>query len=395
MGRYNFDEFIDRHGTSSLKYDEYEARGRDPKLMSLWVADMDFRIPDEAIGALKKRVDHGIFGYTDPDENYFLAAKNWFLKHFDWKVESDWFVCTPGVVYALAAAVNAFTEPGDAILIERPVYYPFTEVINDNNRKLVNCPLVYSNGAYSIDFEAFEQAIVDNDVKLFFLCNPHNPGGRVWTKEELTKLGEICLKYNVIVCSDEIHMDFAREGYKHTVFAGISPEFANITVTCTAPSKTFNIAGLQVSNIIISNPDLRAKFKHAIAASGYSQCNVMGLVATQACYESGEDWLLELKFYLEGNYQALKVKLANEVPELKVVESGSTYLVWVDCTALGFETDAQIQRFVEDEAGLWLDTGGMFGEEGTGFVRFNIATTRDYLMRALDQFVAAAKARLK
>lgn len=394
MGQYNFDEYIDRHGTDSLKFDCHVSRGRAPELLSLWVADMDFRIPREAQDALAARVDHGIFGYSEPGSSYFRALQNWMSTNHSWDIKPEWVVCTPGVVFGLAMAVQAFTQPGDAVLIQRPVYYPFTEVINDNGRTLVNAPLVYQNGSYSIDFEAFERAVVEDNVKLFLLCNPHNPGGRVWTREELKRLGEICLARDVLVCSDEIHMDFARAGYTHTVFANLSPELADITITCTAPSKTFNLAGLQDSNIVISNPRLRAIFKAQIAKSGYSQCNAMGLLACEACYAHGATWLSELKTYLEGNYQALVSYVAQEAPELTVVEPGSTYLVWIDCKALGFTTDTEVKRFCEDEASLWLDTGGMFGEEGIGFVRFNIATSRAYLMKALEQFCAAARARL-
>lgn len=393
MGHYNFDEYIDRHGTGSLKYDAHVSRGKDPSLLSLWVADMDFRIPEEAQAALAERVEHGIFGYSEPSAGYYDALCGWMRERHGWDVDPSWVVCTPGVVFALAQVVQAFTRPGDAVLIQRPVYYPFTGVIEDNGRTLVNAPLVYENGAYSIDFEAFEQAIVENDVKLFLLCNPHNPGGRVWTAEELEHLGKICLAHGVLVCSDEIHMDFSRAGYEHTVFANLSPELANIAITCTAPSKTFNLAGLQISNIVISNPELRAAFKATMGASGYSQCNIMGIVACEACYRHGAPWLDELKEYLEGNYQAMREYIENEAPELHVVEPGSTYLVWVDCRALGFVTDEEAARFAEDEAGLWLDTGGMFGEEGVGFLRFNLATTRAYLLKAVAQLCDAARAR--
>lgn len=394
MGRYNFDEFIDRHGTDSLKFDHHASRKRDPNLLSLWVADMDFRAPQEALDALQERVRHGIFGYTEPTASYFEAVQNWMATHHSWHVEREWFVCTPGVVYALAMAVQAYTEPGDAVLVQRPVYYPFSSVVADNGRTLVNAPLVYENGAYSIDFEAFEQAIVENNVKLFLLCNPHNPGGRVWTRGELQHMGDICLAHGAVICSDEIHMDFARLGYTHTVLANLSPELADITVTCTSPGKTFNLAGLQISNIIIGNPTLRQRFQHAVDASGYSQCNSLGLLACEACYTHGAQWLEELKEYLEGNYRALCEHIQCEAPELHVVEPGSTYLVWVDCKALNLGTDRTLRRFTEDEAGLWLDTGGMFGEEGVGFVRFNIATTRAYLLKAVGQFTQAVRRRL-
>lgn len=394
MGRYDFDEFIDRHGTGSLKFDHHASRGRDPQLLSLWVADMDFRLPPEVLDVLEERVRHGIFGYTDLTASYFDAVRSWMASRYGWEVERDWFVCTPGVVYALAMAVQAYTAPGDAVLIQRPVYYPFSSVVTDNHRTLVNAPLVYGDGAYALDLDAFEAAIVEHDVKLFLLCNPHNPGGRVWTPAELERMGRICLEHGVVICSDEIHMDFARPGYTHTVLANLSPELARITVTCTSPGKTFNLAGLQISNIIISDARLRQRFQAAVDASGYSQCNALGLLACEACYTLGGPWLDELKAYLEGNYQAMRALMGREAPELTVVEPGSTYLVWVDCRALGLETNRALRRFTEDEAGLWLDTGGMFGEEGVGFVRFNIATTRAYLLKAVGQFTRAVRALL-
>lgn len=385
---YDFDTPIERHGTDSLKFDRALERHRSPDLLPLWVADMDFASPQPVLDALNKRVGHGIFGYTEPGASYFGAIVDWMEGHYGWHIKPQWVAVTPGVVYALAAAVRAFTEVGDAVLIQPPVYYPFSQVVNDNNRVLVEAPLVYKGGGYSINFEAFEDALEQDKVKLFLLCNPHNPVGRVWSEQELRQLGEICLRHNVVVVSDEIHMDFARPGFTHVPFAGISEELAGVSVACTSASKTFNLAGLQVANIVISNEALRKRFKEEVARSGYSQPNTLGLVATQAAYEQGGAWLAQLKDYLEGNWALLSAMLEAGAPMLHVVSAQSTYLAWIDCKSLGFDSH-QLVRFIEDEAGLWLDGGHMFGREGEGFVRINLATQRSFLKQALTQICTA------
>ena len=276
----DFDRIVDRRNTKSLKYDFAEKRGMPKDLLPLWVADMDFKTSSYVQDALAKQVEHGIFGYSDTLTPYFEIVRSWMKRHHDWDVEEDWLVKTPGIVFALAMAVRAFTEPGDAVLIQQPVYYPFSEVISDNGRKIVSSDLYAGeDNRYHIDFEDFEQKIRDERVKLFFLCNPHNPVARVWTREELTRMGEICQKYQVKVVSDEIHADFVFKG-KHQVFAAISKEFADFTITCTSPSKTFNLAGLQISNIFISNPQICETFKQEINRAGYSQLNVAGLTDT-------------------------------------------------------------------------------------------------------------------
>jgi cystathionine beta-lyase len=301
---------------------------------------------------------------------------------------------TPGVVFALAMAVRAFTEPGEAVVVQQPVYYPFSEVVRDNGRRLVNAPLVYDaqTASYRTDPAAFERAVVDNDVKLFLLCNPHNPGGRVWTADELRALGEVCVRHGVTVVSDEIHMDFARPGFSHTVFASLDERFAQVSATCTSAGKTFNLASLQLSNIVIPNADLRRRFRREVGRAGYSQPNVMGLAATEAAYTHGGPWLDALKDYLEGNWALVRSHLAEHAPELRLVESGSTYLAWIDCRALGLDA-AGIRALVEDEARLWLDLGDMFGADGAGFIRINIATQRAYLAEALTRLTGAVAAR--
>jgi cystathionine beta-lyase len=293
-------------------------------------------------------------------------------------------VKTPGVVYAVAMAIRAFTEKNDAVLIQRPVYYPFSESIQSNERVLINNPLIYEDGKYHIDYSDFEEKIVNNQVKLFILCNPHNPVGKVWTKEELIKLGDICIKHNVIIVSDEIHADFIYPGHQHHVFAGLKPEFAERTITCTAPSKTFNLAGLQVSNVLISNSNLKTLFKTEVVKSGYSQLNTMGLIACKAAYEYGDAWLQGLKSYLYENLIYTKKFLEKHIPEVKLIEPEGTYLLWIDFNRLGLSEEA-LEDLIVKKAGLWLDGGTMFGPEGLGFQRINIACPRDTLHLALTQ----------
>lgn len=391
---YDFDRIVDRRGTNCLKYDFAKERGKREDVLPLWVADMDFRTAPEILERLQQVVSHGIFGYSEGKEDYFLAVQRWYAEHFDWQVERSWLVKTPGVVFAIAMAIRAFTEEGDAVLLQQPVYYPFSEVIRDNNRVLINSPLKLSEGHYEIDFEDLEEKIRANGVKLFLLCSPHNPVGRVWQEWELRKLGDICLRHGVLVVSDEIHSDFTYEGHVHHVFANLSPEFSDITVTCTAPSKTFNLAGLQASNIFISNPMLRQQFKKAMDAAGYSQLNLMGLVACQAAYEKGKPWLKALKAYLAENLNFVREYLKKHLPKIKLVEPEGTYLVWLDFRELGL-TEAQREDLIVNKARLWLDSGAMFGVDGEGFERINIACPRAVLRQALEQLEEAITSFLK
>ncbi len=385
-----FDSIVDRKNSNSLKYDFAVERGKPEDILPLWVADMDFKAPRGVTDALVKAAEHGIFGYTEVKSDYYEAVSGWFERHFSWKPEETWLVKTPGVVFAIATAIRAFTKEGDAVLIQKPVYYPFSEVILTNNRKLVNSPLVYENGAYYIDFKDFEKKIAENKVRLFILCSPHNPVGRVWTKGELLRMGEICRKYGVLVVSDEIHCDFTYTGYTHTVFSTIQKEFREISIICTAPSKTFNLAGLQNSNIWIANELLRKEFIRALEASGYSQLNTMGLVAAKAAYEHGEAWLLELKEYLEENLTFVREFLQEKLPQVKLVEPQGTYLIWLDFRELGI-SDQEIKDRVVNQAGLWLDSGTMFGEEGEYFQRINIACPRSVLKEAMGGLVKVTK----
>ncbi|ACL77475.1 MalY/PatB family protein [Ruminiclostridium cellulolyticum] len=385
---YNFDEIIDRKDTDSIKHDFYGVNGIPDDAISLWVADMDFRTPAPVIDALVKSGKHGVFGYTETREDYFLTLQKWFTENYDWQIHSSWLVKTPGVVFAIAMTVRALTNKGDAVMIQRPVYFPFSKVILDNKRILVNNPLIYNSGTYSMDFEDFETKIIENGVKLFILCNPHNPVGRVWTRDELIRLGDICIKHGVTVISDEIHADFIYSGYRHQVFANIKPEFGKITVTCTAPSKTFNLAGLQVSNIIISNRELKEAIKNEISRTGHGQLNTMGIVACKAAYEHGHEWLQQLKAYLAGNLSFVRNFLAERLPKIKLVEPQGTYLVWMDFTELGL-TEKELEKLIVSDARLWLDSGTMFGDEGKGFQRINIACPRVILEKAFLQLEAA------
>jgi cystathionine beta-lyase len=380
---YSFDETIERYGTDSLKYDFAARRGMPEGLLPLWVADMDFRTPDCVIEALVDKSRHGIFGYSESREEYFKVLEAWFDRRLGWHVRPEWLVKTPGVVFAICAAIRALTSVGDAVLIQQPVYYPFTESVCANKRRLIVNELVYQDGIYSIDFEDFEQKIQLENVKLFILCSPHNPVGRVWTHDELCHLGDICQKHGVTVISDEIHADFVYPDHRHLVFANVKPEFADFTVTCTAPTKTFNLAGLQVSNIFIANRSIRKRLREEIVRTGYSQLNIMGLVACKAAYSTeGTKWLEELKIYLKDNLDFLHSALRDT--GVKIVEPEGTYLVWLDFSVLAL-SDHALDTLLVEKAKLWLDGGTMFGTGGSGFARINIACPRALLEQAVRQ----------
>lgn len=390
LEKINFNIVVNRKNTNCLKYDFAVRRGRPENVLPLWVADMDFKVAPEITQAIEKRVAHGIFGYSEVKEEYFEAVSAWMEQKHGWHVKEDWLVKTPGVVFALAMAVQAFTEPGDAVIIQQPVYYPFSEVIADNGRRIVDNTLeLKEDGKYHINFEDFEQKVKENHVKLFLLCSPHNPVGRVWTKEELKKIAAICRKYDVIVVSDEIHEDFVFNG-KYQVFADLSEDAKNRTITCTAPSKTFNLAGLQVSNIWIANPKLREKFKKQIAAAGYSQLNTLGLTACEAAYRYGGEWHAELLGYLKSNLNFLREFLQTRLPEVKLIEPEGTYLVWLDFGSLGL-TEEQREELLTKKAGIWLDSGAIFGAAGEGFERINIACPRSILKDALERIERAVR----
>ena len=380
----DFDRIIDRKNTDSLKFDFMKRRGYPEDVLSLWVADMDFKTSSYIEDALIDRVRHGIFGYTETGVEYFNAVHNWIYKHQGWDTKIEWLVKTPGVVTSLALAVKAYTNVGDKVLIQQPVYYPFTEVIEDNDRiRIVNNLYLGEDQRYHIDFDDFEVKIIENDVKLFIMCNPHNPVGRVWTEQELTKMGEICLKHNVIVVVDEIHQDFVFKG-KHTVFANINKEFEQISITCTSASKTFNLASMLISNIFIPNTKLRHKFKKEYAACGLSQLSALGIVATQTAYTLGEEWYNEVYKYIYSNIEYTRKYIEEYIPTVHMIDLEGTYLVWLDFRELGLTPD-ELDDLIINKAKLWLDSGKIFGESGNGFQRINVATSRTTLTKCLEQ----------
>lgn len=388
MQRYDFDTVIDRRNTNSLKYDFARERGYPEGVLPLWVADMDFRAPEPVLDALRKTVDHGIFGYSDVKDGYYDAVSQWFLTRFGWQTRPEWLVKTPGVVFALAMAVRSLTQPGDSVLIQPPVYYPFFNVIRSNDRKVVESRLVYKDGAYAIDFADFERKAAKEHVKLFILCSPHNPIGRVWTVEELRRLGDICRKHGIYVVSDEIHCDFTLPGHPHHVFLDAVPELTERAIVCTAPSKTFNLAGLQASNIWIPGEEIRKRFVREMSRCGYSGLNRMGLIACQAAYEGGGDWLDGCRTYLRDNLDFLRAFLAERIPQVRLVEPEGTYFAWLDCSGLGLSQEA-LDELIIRRAKLWLDAGHIFGGNGGQFQRVVLACPRATLRQALEQLAQA------
>ena len=382
----DFDKITDRRNTNCLKYDFAVRRGKPENVLPLWVADMDFQTSSYITEALEDMVKHGVFGYSESEEHYFEAVQNWMERHYNWHVKESWMTKTPGIVFALAMAVKAYTQENDAVLIQPPVYYPFKEVVEDNHRRLVNNTLVLGgDGTYTIDYEDFEKKIIEENVKLFILCNPHNPVGRVWTREELERLGEICLKHGVFVVSDEIHADFVFER-KHTVFSEVKEAYRDISMICTSPSKTFNIAGLQISNIFISNPEKATAFRRQVAAAGYSQVGLPGLVACEAAYRHGDEWLEGVLAYIKANAEFTRAYLQEHLPRVKMTKLEGTYLVWLDFRNYGL-TDKELDEKILNQAGLWLDSGAVFGKCGEGFQRINIACPRKTLHQALDRLI--------
>ena len=390
--QYDFDTPIDWTHTWSIKHDFKKENGKADDILPLWVADMDFRSPDSVVEALKKAVDHGIFGYSRADESYFDAVAAWYQKRHHLTLQPEWMTCTPGIVFALSIAVRAFTQEGDAVLIQPPVYHPFSRAILRNKRTLVENPLVLKDGHYEMDLEELEQKVLDEHVKLMILCNPHNPVGRVWTREELTALADICLRHHVYVISDEIHGDFVWQGHEQTPYASISEEACLHSMMCTAPSKTFNLAGMATSNLFIPDPEMRRKFRSELLDVGQENMNRLGLFACRAAYEGGGEWLDQLIGYLAGNLALVRDFCKNRVPQIQLVEPEGTYLAWLDCRELGM-TDDELMAFFSNEAKVWLDPGTHSGEQGSGFMRFNLGSSRSVIAQALDQIEAAWKKR--
>lgn len=380
--KYNFDEIIDRTGTRSVKR-EALPEGYSEDAIALWVADMDFAAASPILDALHDRVDRRIFGYTMYDDREFKSAiTGWFARRFQWSVDpSDIFYC-PGIVPALAVLVNALTEPGDGILIQRPVYFPFTSQVENNHRRIVNNPLKYENGTYVMDCEDLEAKFSDPTVKGMILCSPHNPVGRVWTKDELSQVVDIAKRYDKWIISDEIHMDLTRTGQVHEPLMKIAPDYARQIITCTAPSKTFNLAGLCISNIIIPNPVYQAKWNEIMNERYHlGMPNPFAIEATIAAYDHGEEWLDQVKTYIDGNFDFLHDFCRINLPHSKVIASQGTYLGWIDLTA--YTKDSQILEDLMLKADVRLNNGAMFGEEASGFLRINLAAPRSLIERGM------------
>lgn len=384
----NFDKEINRYKTNSLKYDFKSDKNKPDDVFPMWVADMDFKCCAEILNDMHKKIDHGIFGYSKNDENYFKAIKNWYNTNFNIELKQEWLITTPGVVFALATAVKTLTDVNDYVLINNPVYYPFTEVVEDNKRKIISSDLILKDNHYEIDFEDFENKIKQYKIKLFLLCSPHNPVGRVWRKNELDKIIEICQKYDVYIVSDEIHSDFVWQG-KHICLLRYE-NYQNNIILCTAPTKTFNLAGLQVSNIFIPNAEVRKKFQLELWSAGYSLINIMGLVACKSAYEKGQKWLDEVKEYILENIKYVDAFLKENLPKIKLIYPEGTYLLWLNFNELNLSDD-KIEDIMLNEAKLWLDNGKMFGEIGKGFQRLNVALPREKLKWALENMQQAFK----
>lgn len=384
----DFDKRIERKGTDCIKYDFAKEMKKEEGLLPLWVADMDFKVSSYICDALKEQAEHGIYGYSDSKEDYFQAVADWMMKHHGWKIEKEWMIKTPGVVFALAMAIKAFTKEEDGVMICRPVYHPFSYVIRDNNRKIVDCSLeLKEDGRYHINFDEMERLMKEEQVKLLLLCSPHNPSGRVWSKEELSRIADLCLQYQVIVVSDEIHADLVFQGTHH-IFSSVNEEIKEQCIVCTAPSKTFNIAGLQVSNIFIINPELRKKFLDEMKACAVSEVNGAGIAAAKAAYLHGEEWYQGMMEYIRGNMTYVKDYIAKKIPKLKVMEGEATYLLWIDFRSLGYGAQ-ELTEFLEKKAGLWLSSGEIFGKQGTGFQRMNVACPRSVLEEAMEKLEMA------
>jgi len=384
--KYNFDEIVNRKGSNSYKWDSNE----NEDLLPMWVADMDFKTAPPIVDALSLRVQHGIFGYTKVPDSYFKAVINWFERRHNFSFEQDWILYTTGVVPALSAIILAMTEPGDKVIVQTPVYNCFFSSILNNSCEVVNNNLIYSNGNYCIDFDDLEKKAADQKVKLMLLCNPHNPVGRVWTKEEIIKIGEICFRNKVLVVSDEIHCDFVYPGHTHIPFASISEQFALGSVTCIAPSKTFNLAGLQVANILAADPIVRKKIDKAININEVCDISPFAVEATIAAYSQpdSEEWLNQLIIYLWDNYQLVLRFFKEHLPQLTITPLQATYLVWIDCSCLK-KSSNELSIILLEKGKVRLNGGGIYGEAGEGFLRLNIACPRKVLLEGLTRFISA------
>ena len=387
--KYNFDEVIDRSNNRSSKYDERLKKFGTEDVIPLWVADMDFLTAPCVMEALKDRLEQGIFGYTTRPSSYNESIVNWLDNRFSWKINQEWLMFSPAVITSISLLIQNLTQKNDKIMIQEPVYSPFHNIVESNERSLVISPLVkLDDGSYVMDYEDIESKI--KDVKVFILCNPHNPVGRVWTREELTRLGEICLKHNVLIISDEIHSDIILKNHKHTPFASISKEFSENTITCMAPTKTFNLAGLQSSFLVISNPYYYEVMDKAFSILDIKRNNAFSLVATEAAYNYGEDWLYELIKYIEDNVDFAIDYIKNHMPQLKVKKPEGTYLLWVDFSNLNVDKE-DLKNALINKGRIALSDGSSFGIGGDGYYRINLACPRSMVLEGLKRIEFAIK----
>jgi cysteine-S-conjugate beta-lyase len=388
MKIYDFDLPVDRLNTNCEKWDGRERVFGREDIIPMWVADTDFRTPDFIVKAVQERAAHEVYGYPTKPDSYFNSIISWLKSQHQWNVERDWISYSPNVVIALASTVLSMTKPGDKIIVQPPVYFPFFHVVEGNDRVMVENPLKEVNGRFYFDLDDLEDKI-DADTKMLLLCNPHNPGGMVWTKEELTALGNLCLKHNIIIVSDEIHADLVFSGYKHTPFASISEAFAQNCVTTMAASKTFNIAGLSSAFLVIPGARLHNQYKRFMGATHISSGNFFGLVATEAAFTHGREWLKQLMVYLEANLQLVESNLGEQAPEIGIMKPEGTYLVWLDFRSFGL-SDSDLSKLLVDH-GVGLSPGYLFGAPGNGHMRLNIGCPRKQLYEALTCIVRAVK----
>lgn len=384
--KYNFDQVIDRRNTNSVKWDT-----SGENVIPMWIADMDFTVAEPILEALKKKIEHGVFGYASIPDAYYEAEMMWWNKRHGFQIEKDWIDVTTGIIPALSAIVQAFTEPGDSVLIQSPVYNYFGTSIVNNGCRIVENELQYVHGRYEIDFDDFEAKVSNENVKLFILCNPHNPVGRAFTQEELLKMGNLCLEHDVLVVIDEAHRDLVYSQSKHIPLVSLREAFLMNAVTCTAPSKTFNIAGLKTANIITANPELRQKVNKSININEAIEPNVFGIEALTAAYQHGDQWLDELLLYLEDNLNYLTHFIHERIPEIEVVSPEATYLAWLDCKALNL-TSAELNARILESGGVRLNVGETYGKAGKGFLRMNIACPRATLKEGLLRMERVLKA---
>lgn len=389
MEKLRFDTPIDRYHTDSVKFDFKKKYGKEEGVLPLWVADTDFAIPKEAADAIRKRAEHPLYGYSAGDASYYDSLREWMKTRHGYEIQNDWVINTPSVVFAMVIAIRKFTKEGEAVMIQTPVYGQFYKTVVNNHRELVEVPLLQDKAkenGYEMDFAKIEQLIVERNVKAFLLCNPHNPVGRVWTKQELTRLGDILIRHDVRIISDEIHMDLAYPGYKHIVFASLKEEFAKNTITCTAPTKVFNIAGLQQANIIISEKELRNQFRQEVHSTGYMEPNIFGMIASRECYAHGAEYVDELIRYVSKNVSYVTEFVKENMPKARVIKPEGMYLLWIDFSGYGYEKDELVRR-IEHVAKLWLNDGEAFGVEGRGYMRINLATTLATVKEACERML--------